>query len=224
MEGKKSAFSIESILSSNISGGSGSNVAACNSNAHSQQNHRHHPNSNKISNHYCESLPVMVKIEPSVACCSVGEGGSISSGDESYDYAIGQDEDECIRSDRFKFNNNSIGRNIHDDAHCSSSGMSMKECKDATLKGLCSHNSASTLLVDDADSTVDMSEDPGVKGSGHLSTSNDEFQDIEDDEEDNGDLCQEDCRDEEDQRVLSGKHNISSDVFSSNFDSIHKFW
>lgn len=204
MEGKKSAFSIESILSNKISGVGGNNVAGCNSNTH-----RHHQNCNKISNHYCESLPVMVKIEPSVACCiGSGGGGGSSSGDESYDYTIGQEEDECSRSDRFKFNNNRIGRSIHDDAHCSSSGMSMKECKDATLKGLCSHSSASTLLVDDADSTVDMSEDQAVKGSGHLSTSHDEFQDIEDDEEDNGDLCQEDCRDEEDQRVLSGMKKI----------------
>ncbi len=212
MEGKKSAFSIESILSNNISGVGGSNVASCNSSPLGQQNHRHHQNCSKISNHYCEPLPVpvMVKIEPSVGCCiGSGGGGGSSSGDESYDYAIGQEEDECSRSDRFKFNNNNIGRTIQDDAHCSSSGMSMKECKDATLKGLCSsHSSASTLLVDDADSTVDMSEEQAVKGSGHLNTSHDDFQDIEDDEEDNGDLCQEDCRDEEDQRVLSGMQKI----------------
>lgn len=192
--GKKSVFSIESILSThNNSSGNNGGTRDCNSGNESLPNdHCQHLN-NSVPNLFCESPPPVVKTERISGSYIVGG----SSGDESYDYTNGQEYPHSSNSNSHH-NNGKRARNANN-VGCSA----VLECK-SELRSLCSPSSASTLLIDDADSTVDMAEDAGgdADSVNFLDETHEEFRDLEDD--DNEDLCQEDCRDEDDQRALSG--------------------
>lgn len=192
MEGKKSAFSIESILSNANHNNNTSNN--CSSSGHNHQN-------NKIHNLY--SPRAVIKREPET---------------ESYEYVVDQDEEferSVCNNNKDRFMLIGHGRSVSNTitasaASTTATGPFKSDCllvkSDSGRRiSLCSPSSASTLLIDDADSTVDMAEDEdGVVNSRLLDGSHD-YQEEDEDVDDNEDLCREGCRDDEDdQRIISG--------------------